>query len=97
MKLHVTWFAVTALIVGGIPFTILFIWCATNGFGAEAVRLFESLHPSGELSIIANMDKTFSARIPGILINSIYIFIDCFIAGFAFSSLYNFLTGRFTK
>lgn len=97
MKLNIIYFSITTLIIGTIPLSVLFIWCALNGFGAEVVRLFEIIHPSGGLSIIENMDKEFSARILGIIINILYGAVDSFIAGFAFSSLYNFLVSRSEK
>ncbi|MCP4137903.1 MAG: hypothetical protein GY754_43475 [bacterium] len=98
MKLNIKAFSISALIIGAIPGLILFTWCSANGFGAELVKLFESIHPSGGLSILENMrpEMTFVSRVPGILINTIYAGVDSFIAGFAFASLYNFLTGRFT-
>jgi len=97
MKLSIKWFSVTTLIVGTVPAAILFIWCAFNGFGAEIVRIFESIYPSGGFSIIDNMDKTFISRIPGIVINSCYVAVDCFIMGFAFSSLYNLFVSKLTR
>ncbi len=94
MKLNVISFSLSTLIVGTIPLAILFIWCALNGFGLEFVRIFESIHPSGGLSIIENMSKGFSARIFGIFINIFYVAADTFIAGFALSSIYNFLNKK---
>jgi len=95
MKLNIKWFSVTALVIGTVPALVLFIWCAINGFGMELVRLFESIHPSGGVSIVENMDKAITGRIPGIFINMIYAAVDSFIAGFAFSSLYNLFVGKF--
>ncbi len=97
MKLNVKWFSLTALIVGTVPLCILFIWCAANGFGIELVRIFESVHPSGGLSIFQNMEEAFVSRIPGILIDTAYAAADFFILGLAFSSLYNLLIDRFEK
>lgn len=97
MKLNIVYFSITALIIATIPMSLLFIWCGINGFGAEIVRLFELIHPSGGFSIIENMDKDFSTRIPGIVINTIYVAVDSFIGGFTFSSLYNFLITRTEK
>jgi hypothetical protein len=97
MKLNIKWFSITTLIIGTIPLFILFIWCSINQFGAEIVSLFESIHPSGGFSIIGNSGEleTFISRIPGIIINTVYAAIDFLILGSAFSSLYNFLVGRF--
>lgn len=90
MKLNIKWFSITTLIIGTVPMLILFIWCSINNFGIEIVRLFESVHPNGGLSIIGNIDGTFTSRIPGIAINTLYASLDSLIAGFAFSALYNF-------
>jgi hypothetical protein len=97
MKLNIIIFSITALIIATIPMSVLFIWCGVNGFGAELVRLFELIHPSGGFSIIDNIGKDFSTVIPGIIINTIYVAVDSFIAGFTFSSLYNFLVTRTSK
>jgi hypothetical protein len=95
MKLSNKWFTITALIVGTTPLFFLFLWCAINGFGLEAVRLFESIHPAGGFSIIDAMNGPFVARIPGIIINTLYAAADSMIAGFGFSTIYNFFIGRF--
>lgn len=97
MKLSIKWFSVTALIIGTIPAAGLFTWCALNGFGAEIVRLFESVYPSGGFSILENMDKPMLSRVPGIVINTCYAAVDSFIVGFAFSSLYNLFVNKLTK
>lgn len=96
MKFNVKWFSITALIIGTIPFMGLFIWCSINGFGIEIVKLFESVHPSSGYSIFQNMDKAFSGRIPGIIIDTVYAALDSFILGFSFSGLYNFFVARFS-
>ncbi|MBP7734854.1 MAG: hypothetical protein KA369_02665 [Spirochaetes bacterium] len=90
MKLNIKWFSITTLIIGTLPMLILFIWCSINNFGIEVVRLFESIHPNGGLSIIENIEGTITSRIPGIAINTMYAAFDSLIAGFAFSALYNF-------
>lgn len=90
MKLNIKWFSITTLVVGTVPMLILFIWCSINNFGIEVVRLFESIHPNGGLSIIETIDGAVTARIPGIIINTLYTALDSLIAGFAFSALYNF-------
>lgn len=95
MKLNVKWFSIASLIMGTIPLLALFIWCAINGFGAQLVGLFESIHPSGGFSIIENIDKELSTRIIGILINTLYAAIDSFILGFGFSSLYNLFISKY--
>lgn len=95
MKLHIKSFSITALIIGTIPLLILFTWCSINGFGIELVRLFESIHPSGGLSIFNNMDKSLLDRLPGIIINTAYAALDSFIFGITFSSLYNFFISIF--
>lgn len=97
MKLNILWFSITALIVGTTPLLILFVWCSINGFGIEGVRIFESLHPSGGLSIIENINNDFVARIPGIAINTVYAALDFLIMGFAFSAIYNFFTNKFDR
>lgn len=97
MKLNVKWFSITALIVVTVPSAVLFVWTSINGFGLEMVRLFESLHPGGGLSILNNIENGFTGCIPGILINVFYAAVDSFIAGFAFSSLYNLFLSRFEK
>lgn len=95
MKLNIKWFSITTLIIGTIPLLILFIWCSINSFGIEIVRLFESIHPSGGLSIVENINNNILTRIPGIIINTIYAALDSLILGFAFSTLYNFFITRF--
>jgi len=97
MKFNVIWFSLTACIVGAFFSLVLFIWCSVNGFGAELVRLFESVHPSGGFSIIENMDASFLSKIPGILINFLYSAVDFLVAGFAFSSVYNLLLSKFDR
>lgn len=90
MKLNIKWFSITTLIVGTVPMLILFVWCSINNFGIEIVRLFESIHPNGGLSIIETIESGIATRVPGILINTLYAALDSLIAGFAFSALYNF-------
>lgn len=97
MKLNILWFSITAMIVGTTPLLILFIWCSVNGFGIEAVRIFESIHPSDGLSIIENINNSVTARIPGIAIDTVYAAIDFLIAGFAFSAIYNFFVNKFDR
>jgi len=96
MKIHVTFFTICTAVVGGIPLIVLFIWCAANGFGSDIVRLFESVHPNGGLSILEQYERGFVAAIPGIAVNSLYALLDAIIVGFVFSSLYNILVGRFS-
>lgn len=76
---------------------ILFTWCAANGFGAQIVQIFESVHPSGGLSIIENINKPFYAIIPGIIINTIYAALDGFIFSFLLSSLNNLIISQTGK
>ncbi len=95
MKLNTKWFTVTAVIVGTVPALILYIWCSINGFGAELVSLFESVHPSGGFSIVANLNEPPASRIAGVIINTLYTLVDFFILGIAFSGLYNFLVTKF--
>ncbi len=95
MKLNIKWFSITTLIIGTVPMLILFIWCSFNSFGIEIVKLFESVHPSGGLSIVENINNTISTRIPGIIINTLYAALDSLILGFAFSAVYNFFITKF--
>jgi hypothetical protein len=97
MKLNIKWFSISTLIIGTVPMLILFVWCSINNFGIEVVRLFESIHPNGGLSIIENIDSPVMARIPGIVINTMYAALDSLIAGFAFSALYNFFVSMSEK
>ena len=99
MKLHIKWFAITMMIVWTLPAFIIFIWCSATGFGADIVKLFESVHPSGGLSIISKLseNKSFISFIPGILINTIYMAVDSFIGGFVFSFVYNLFLTKFEK
>jgi len=97
MKLHILWFSITALIVGTTPLLILFIWCSINGFGIDVVRVFESIHPSGGLSIIENIDSGIVARMTGVAIDTAYAALDFLILGFAFSTIYNFFVNKFDK
>lgn len=91
MKLNIKWFSITTLIIGTVPMMILFIWCSINNFGIEIIRLFESIHPNGGLSIIEAIDGSIVSRVSGIVINTLYAALDSLIAGFAFSTVYNFL------
>ena len=76
----------------------ILVWAMVFIFANAAfVRLFESIHPSGQFSIIQNIDKEFSQKIIGILINTLYAAVDSFIFGFILSSLYNFFVERFGK
>lgn len=97
MKLNILWFSITALIVGTTPLLILFIWCSINGFGIDVVRIFESIHPSGGLSIIENIDSGIVARMTGVVIDTAYAALDFLILGFAFSAIYNFFINKFDK
>ena len=97
MKLNTKWFSISLMIVGASFFLIFFIWCSVNGFGAELVRIFESIHPSGGLSIYQNMGKSFVSLIPGILVDTVYAAVDFFVFGFAFSSIYNLFVSRSIK
>ncbi len=97
MKLNVKWFSITGLIMGGGIGLILFIWCSANGFGLQLVQLFESIHPSGGLSIVANISGSFVSKIPGIIVNTVYASVDSFIITFCYSGLYNLLISRASK
>ena len=97
MKLNIKSFCLAVFILSTVPALILFIWCSATGFGADIVRLFESIHPSGGLSILSNDAPSFSGHLPGIAVNTLYAAADSFIAGIAFSSLYNFFVSKFGK
>ncbi len=97
MKLNIRAFALSFTILASVPFIVIFIWCSVNGFGSLVVQIFESLHPSGGYSIIKNMSGAFTAKLPGIAINSIYILIDSFISAFVFASFYNFFAKIMNK
>lgn len=92
MKLNVKWFSITALIIGTVPALVLFVWCSLTGFGTDLVKLFESIHPSGGITIFSSGNFVL-----GILINTLYSAVDSFILGFAFSSLYNLFVTKFEK
>ena len=81
----------SAVIVFTVPMALLFIWCAVNGFGYEAVFLFEKIHPSGGFAVSASAGD-FISKIPGIMIALFYTAADAFILSFAFGSLYNLLS-----
>ncbi|MBN1531324.1 MAG: hypothetical protein JXA20_01545 [Spirochaetes bacterium] len=97
MKLHVKAFCIAAVAVATIPGLILFIWCSVTGFGTEIVRIFESVHPSGGLSILSNINSSFASCIPGIAVNTIYTAADSFIVSILFVTLYNMLVSKFEK
>lgn len=97
MKLNVKSFVISVTVIFSLPMIILFIWSSLNGFGLIPVKIFESVHPSGGFSIIENLSGTFLDRLPGILINSVYVIIDSIIFGFAFSKLYNFFNEKFPE
>lgn len=97
MKLHIRSFCLTVMILFTIPALALFIWCSVTGFGTELVRLFESVHPSGGMSILSNTAAPLWGRVPGIVVNTLYMAADSFIAGMAFPSLYNFFVSIFEK
>lgn len=97
MKLNIRAFCLASVIIVTLPSLLLFVWCAVTGFGSELVRLFESVHPSGGLSIIANVSTSFTSCIPGIAVNTLYAAADSFIGSMMFVLLYNFLAGKFEK
>ncbi len=99
MKFNVKWFSITLMLVVSVPALALFIWCSATGFGADIVKLFESIHPSGGFSIIKQLtqSKGFSSCIPGIVINFFYTVVDTFIVGFVFASVYNTFVSKFAK
>ncbi len=97
MKINVKAFVISFTIVVSMPMVILFIWSALNGFGLMIVKIFESIHPSGGMSIVENINGSFTALLSGIIINSLYMMIDAFIVAFAFSKLYNFLSEKFNE
>ncbi len=95
MKLNIKWFTFSVVVVSAVPMLGLFIWCFFNGFGAEVVKLFESIHPSG-FSILSG-ELSSGGRLLAVGINTIYVIIDSFILGAAFSALYNFMVSRGEK
>ncbi len=97
MKLNVKSFVLTMAIIISVPSIVLFVWSSLNGFGLIIVKIFESVHPSGGLSIVENLDSNFLSKLPGVAINSLYVIIDSVIIGYAFSKLYNFLCDRFPE
>ncbi len=97
MKINVKAFVISFTAVVSVPTIVLFIWSAFGGFGLVIVKIFESVHPSGGMSIVQNMDGSFAALISGIIIDSLYVIVDSFIFAFAFANLYNFLTEKFKE
>ena len=97
MKLHIRSFCITAVILTVLPGLGLFIWCSLTGFGFEVVRLFESIHPSGGLSILPGAGDAVASKVPGIVVNTLYLAVDAFIASVLFSSIYNFFVDLFEK
>jgi len=95
MKLHVRAFCITSVVLATVSGLIVFTWCSATGFGAEIVRIFESVHPSGGLSIVSNINGSFVGCIPGIVVNTLYTAADSFIASIFFVTLYNLLVSRF--
>ena len=95
MKLNAKWFSLSVMIVFTILSLTLFIWCTINQFGAELVRLFESIHPNGGLSIVENISGGIGVKIAGICINTLYAAVDSFIITFAITSLYNIFAKKF--
>ncbi len=97
MKFDIKAFTASFTIISVSFSLILFVWCSANGFGAQIVQLFESVHPTGGFSIIENINSSFFAKIPGIFINTIYVALDAFIVSFLFSSLNNFIVMKTRK
>ena len=84
------------IITAGFLF-LLFVWCSANGFGAQIVQIFESIHPSGGFSIIENIGSSFFMKVPGIFINTVYAVLDAFIFSFLLSSLNNLIVTKSKK
>ncbi len=95
MKINIKAFTIAFVIAGTLPALLLFIGCSVNGFGAEIVRLFESVHPSGGFSIIENIDNDIGIKVVALAVNVVYTIADCFIMGFGFAALYNIILVRF--
>lgn len=89
MNINLKAFTISFTLVVSIFSLILFIWCAINGFGAQLVQIFESIHPSGGFSIIENYNGSFLYITAGIAINTAYTILDTFIASFIFAFTYN--------
>jgi len=97
MKINVKAFVIALSVIISVPMIVLFIWSSYNGFGILPVKIFESIHPSGGMSIVENIDGTFMTRLPGVLIDSLYIIVDSVIISFAFSKFYNYLSSKFPE
>lgn len=97
MKLNIKAFCVASVVVMTVPALALFIWCSATGFGVELVRIFESVHPSGGLSIVGVSGGGMISRIPGIAVNTLYVIVDAFIVGVIFSSMYNLIAPKSEK
>lgn len=95
MKLEVRSFIIAVLTVTLVPWIILLVWCSINGFGFELINLYEKLHPSGALSLVFNINNPYHTRIPGIIINTLYLAADGFILSFAFVTVYNLCLKKF--
>jgi len=97
MRLHIRAFCLASVTTATLPGFIIFVWCSLTGFGTELVRLFESIHPSGGLSIIDNVNNSFTSCIPGIVVNTLYTAVDAFILSIIFALFYNLFIGKFEK
>ncbi|MBN2436058.1 MAG: hypothetical protein JXK07_12405 [Spirochaetes bacterium] len=97
MKFNIKAFTISSVIVCTLPAFILFTWCAINNFAIETVVLFETIHPSGAFSLTNTISSSFTAKIPGIIFNTLYVAVDTFIFTFLFALLYNLLSGNNRK
>lgn len=94
MKLNVKSFSLALMIFYGAIIFIFGFWHALTGFGADFVKVFESLHPTiVKLNYMENV-PTFTSlfkNLPAVLINLIWALIDGLIIGVCVSGLYNWL------
>lgn len=97
MKFDIRSFTASFTLTVTIFSLLLFTWCSINGFGAQIVQIFESVHPSGGFSIIDNFDANLISKIPGIIINTLYAAIDSFIFSLLIAIFNNFFLNKLKK
>lgn len=80
MRISVLAFAAACGTLSGFLTLVFSLWNALTGFGARALELFISLHPT-----VFDRTQAFGF----VLVNTLYALVDGFILGLALAFLYN--------
>lgn len=87
-------FGVSASVMYFFITAILLLWFSLTEFAADYIRLFESLHPMGSMSVLSG---DVSQRSFGYFVNLIYSLLDGFILGVGLAFFNNQFLTLFSK